>query len=353
MKSRTIVVGVALAVVSVALALALPLSVFAQLNITAQNGQVWRIQTASGSLLGVPTADTSTDPSAFDGPNGYGILSLRLGNTGALFTPDNFNVALDGTGRRATSTTAWTTANVPNLQVGDGITGLSVTRQLYAPSGSNYIRVIDCFSNMSGTSLTNLQVGWGAMAQQSGVNMYDAAYGTLGSDETTTLANTSSGDTNLTTADTWSITTDSGYQSAPTTGSFTPNPNATNWDPAVGVIFHNAGGLISGFGSGFTPFSPWAGNGNDDLTYLYNFNIAAGETAYIAHFVYTGTPNTTKAIVEGELNTWNYNTAFSDLTAPDLARVLNFSGAAAIPEPGTLALFIGVAGTLPFLRRKR
>ena len=38
------------------------------------------------------------------------------------------------------------------------------------------------------------------------------------------------------------------------------------------------------------------------LTYLYNFNLTAGQTAYVAHFVYTGTPNTTKSTVQTDFN---------------------------------------------------
>ena len=156
-----------------------PSAVLAQLNINAQNGQVWRIKNETGAMLGVPTANTSNDPSAFDG-EGYGIMSLRLGSTGALFTPDSFGLALDGTGRRIDSTTAWTTASVQNLQAGDGISGLSVTRRLDAPAGTNYIRYIDSFSNSSGSTLTNLQVGFGAMTQQFRSNAYDTTYGTWG-----------------------------------------------------------------------------------------------------------------------------------------------------------------------------
>jgi hypothetical protein len=331
MNSRTIFVGIALAFWGVALALALPLSAFAQLNITAQNGQVFGINSVDGGVTS----------SAFDN---YGVLALRVGSGGAVFTPDTFGLTLDGTGRRANTATPWTTSSVVNLQAPDAIANFSVTRRLDAPTGTNYIRYIDCFSNTGGTALTGLQVAWGAILGSSSI--YTTTFGSLGADTETTMAATSSGDTTLTTADTWSLVTN---------GAGTFSPAAVSATSPAGVIFHNAGGLTSGFGDGGngSPLgTTWTGNGNDGLSYLYNFNIAAGETAYIAHFVYTGTPNTTKATVQGELSAWNYNTAFSDLTAPDLARVLNFSGAA-IPEPGTLALFIGITGALPFLRRKR
>jgi hypothetical protein len=339
MKSRIAVVNF-LGVVGLVFA---SRSAFAQLNITAQNGQVWAINAVEGTLTG---STNSAVPNAFDH---YGVLSLRQ-NTGAVFTPDGFGLTLNGTGRRADTTTTWTTASVSGLNSGDTINGLSVTRRLDAPTGTNYIRYIDSFSNTGSTALSGLQVGWGAMLDIGG---YTSVFGNLGSDEATTLANTSSGDTSLTTADTWSIITDSGVAAGTPPSSF--DPNVASFDPPAGVIFRDAGGLISGFGDGTngSPFATaWPGNGNDGLTYLYNFDLAAGQTAYIAHFVYTGTPNTTKTTVEGDLNSWNYNTAFSDLTAPDLARLLNFAGAT-IPEPGTMGLLAGALGALPLLRRRK
>jgi hypothetical protein len=317
-----------------------PRFALAQFSITTQNAQVLTINAVDGGVTS----------SAFDN---YGVLSLRLGATGAIFTPDTFGLALDGTGRRANTSTPWTTAAVSNLNAPDAIAGLSITRRLDAPTGTNYIRYFDCFTNSGGTALTGLQVAFGATL--GGIVPYGTTFGSLGADApSTTLAATSSGDTNLTTADTWSLITDGGGINTTVTPNMPFfNPNASSAVAPAGVIFHNANGLISGFGDGFngSPLgTTWTGNGNDGLSYLYNFNLPAGDTVYLAHFAYTGVPSSTKTTLQGELNAWNYNTAFSDLSTPELARLLNFS--AAIPEPSTLLLLTGALGILPRLRHK-
>lgn len=153
--------------------------------------------------------------------------------------------------------------------------GIMVSRALYAPLGTNYMRAIDSFQNTSG-AVRDVYLAWG---------------GDLGSDSCTTIAGSSSGDYSITNADQWAVTIEEcgeGYRPN-RTEIFDPNGPAT--DPPVAYAFRGAGDttFTSTGNSYYNPFeSAWEGNGDDGLSYVYHFTMQPGQTVRLAYFLYHG-----------------------------------------------------------------
>ena len=151
--------------------------------------------------------------------------------------------------------------------------GVMVSRELYAPLGTDYMRYIDTFANASG-ALRDVYVGWG---------------GNLGSDACTTIAGSSSDDYSITNADQWAVTIEECED-------FNPAGPAT--DPPVGYAFRGAGDTtFASVGDYYSnPFTTlWSGNGNDSNAFVYHFTLQPGQTVRLAYFLYRGIEEETES----------------------------------------------------------
>lgn len=143
--------------------------------------------------------------------------------------------------------------------------GIMVSRDLYAPLGTDYMRYLDTFENTSG-ALRDVYLGWG---------------GNLGSDEDTTIAAASSGHLAIDTADHWAVTIEN----------YDYDPAGPATDPPVGYAFRGEGDTtfvqVGDYYS--NPFdTPWSGNGNDSNAFVYHFTLQPGQTVRLAYFLYRG-----------------------------------------------------------------
>ena len=154
--------------------------------------------------------------------------------------------------------------------------GVMVSRDLYAPLGTDYMRYIDTFENTSG-ALRDVYVGWG---------------GNLGSDSNTTIAASSSGHLAIDSADYWAVTIENSAY----------NPAGPATDPPVAYAFRGAGDTtfvqVGDYYS--NPFTtPWSGNENDSNAFVYHFTLQPGQTVRLAYFLYRGIEEETESPVCG------------------------------------------------------
>jgi hypothetical protein len=215
--------------------------------------------------------------------------------------------------------------------------GIMVTRDLYSPLGTDYMRYIDTFQNTSG-AVRDVYLAWG---------------GDLGSDSCTTIAGSSSGDYSITNADQWAVTIEE-CGSEPVvarTENFDPNGPAT--DPPVACAFRGAGDTtFTTTGNVYdNPFeTAWGGNGDDGLAYVFHFTMQPGQTVRLAYFLYRGMEEDTEPPVCGggggdapaaivpagseilKAKNWAAamvaNPDFGDLTPDVRASILNWPGSA-------------------------
>ncbi len=273
----------------------------------------------------------------------WGHLHLRvmdtsnniIGTSGIL---NGFTLTLDGN-------RSWNTLTpVVSNQI-------SVNRTLFAPSGTNYMRYLDRFTNTS-ASTVRIMAAWG---------------GDLGSDQRTTVAATSSGDLNLSAADQWGVTFDDEGRNGGTSG--VPR------DPPVGFVMgtSNLIGLGSQDSSDQNPFdNPWpgafplAGSAEDDLSFIYQFDLNPGQTGSLVYFLshglsevfdqQDGSPppaqGTQIPLITATVAALFAAPDFSGISAGDMATVQNWSPAS-VPEPSTLVLWSVGAAAVGIRRRFR
>jgi hypothetical protein len=212
------------------------------------------------------------------------------------------------------------------------------------------MRYIDTFTNTGGTT-RQIQVAWG---------------GDLGSDSSTTIAATSSGDLSITAADAWALTIEN--------SSFDPAGPAT--DPPVGYVFQDpASGWSQGVGAYFsTPFdTAWPGNGDDELAFVFGTVVLApGESVSLAYFLYRGleenttgplgqTPVTGEEIAAAQtvLAALAASPDFGDLSPAERAAIINWNlgagGPTAIPtlSPAALGLLALMLGLIAWVSHRR
>jgi hypothetical protein len=222
--------------------------------IFAANGQPWDI------IVGDALANSFQGTGGvFDGGGAFtsfGDLRLRVLDTVGTVLIDNhvlggFGLAFDGQ-RRLSTTTPVT------------VSGVSVERSLLAPSGTDYLRYVDAFTNTS-ASPRIVEVAWG---------------GGLESRLQTLVARTSSGELpGITQNDRWAVTI----------ASNSGNPNEAVLVPPVGfAVGDRCTEALVRLGEFSTnPFAfSWAGR--DNLSYVYRLTLAPGETARLAYFLYRG-----------------------------------------------------------------
>lgn len=327
--------GSTLLLVSLSLTLLMSAETRAQTTVPSDNGHPWDVlDTTSSDTGGI--SDGGDD--AFDG---FGMVRLRTRDgSGTILTGDvelsGFGLVHDG-GRRFSTTSPVS------------VDGVQVTRALYAPLATDYMRYIDTFTNTGGAA-RQIQVAWG---------------GNLGSDSNTTVAATSSGDLSITAADAWALTIEN--------GSFDSAGPAT--DPPVGYVFQDpASGWSQGVGDYFSiPFdTPWPGNGNDDPAFVFGTVVLApGESVSLAYFLYRGleenttgplgqTPVTGEEIAAAQtvLAALAVSPDFGDLAPAERAAIINWNlgaGPAAIPtlSHGALSLLALMLGLIAWVWHRR
>jgi LPXTG-site transpeptidase (sortase) family protein len=290
------------------------ITVLATTDILSANGNVWDVYDHTDADTG------GIDDGSQDAFDDYGMISMYVADGSGSYVEeyedvDGFGLILDGSGRRFVTTTPVT------------VGGIETSRDLNAPATTDYMRYIDTFTNTT-SETRRVWVVWG---------------GDLGSDSTTTVAATSSGDLNITTADTWAVTIESpGYVAAgPAT------------DPPVGYALGTEGNPVFDdvveYYDGH-PYGSWPGNGNDNLAYQYYFELAPGETVKLAYFLYRGLEETNPPAWGSEIalaqtvltdileNPTDY---FSDISADDQQLIMNWDftpePVAVDPEPVVVA----------------
>ncbi len=313
-------------------------SVIATTIIVSDNGHPWDIYDIGDSDTG-GISDGGND--AFDN---WGKIRIRtMDGANAILSGDvelsSFGLTVSG--RRVATTTPQT------------VDDIQVSRAMYAPTGTDYMRYIDTFTN-TGANVRKLQVAWG---------------GDLGSDSATTLGATSSGDLSIAADDAWALTFEnSGHNIAgPAT------------DPTIGYVLQDPG--TSQFSStgeyDNTPFdTAWPGNGNDDISFVFiPITLNPGESVSLAYFLYRGleenrlgplgqNPVTGEeiALAKTILADLAANPDFGDLSQSELNKIINWSGAAppslpataipTLPQWALILLVLGIGLTV-FSRQKK
>ena len=129
------------------------------------------------------------------------------------------------------------------------VSGVNVVRRLYVPSGApGFARILDSFTNPTASSVT--------LSILMQVNM--------GSDGSTVIVGTSSGDTAFTTADRWVSSDDVDGAG----------------DPSNGLVFYGAGAAVVPSTTSTTVFDC---AGSQGYAVTYSLTLAAGETRSLMH----------------------------------------------------------------------
>lgn len=282
---------------------AFALPVYADTDIISNNGMVWDVNDNTDD------DDGAIDDGDSDSFDDWGLLLIQISDGSGILTSNTslsgFDLTFDG-GRRFSTNAPLTYSDV------------RVSRSLYSPATTDYMRYIDTFTN-TGVATRQVSVVWG---------------GDLGSDDDTTVADTSSGDLNITGADTWAITIEN--------SSFDSAGPAT--DGVVGYALGSPDNTVFVDSADFDgdPFTtPWPGNGYEYLGFRYDFTLEPGESVDLAYFLYRGcdednssppgncTPNIpageeialAKTVLEGLID----NPDFSDLSGAQQARIINWN----------------------------
>lgn len=301
MKTGTWRIGILVVVAAAVAVLGSQVAVFAQTDIDSANCNYWDVYDSTSSYDEGCIGDGGQD--AFDD---YGYLQIRvLDQFGATIVDDEelcgFSLTWDE-GRRwfsqipveAGFSTCSHGGDYASLQDGKGksfhprkfhrplsiapTSGIMVSRDLYSPLDSDYMRYIDTFQNTSG-AIRDVYLAWG---------------GDLGSDEGTTIAGSSSGDYDITNADQWAVTIEEEED-------FNPAGPAT--DPPVGYVFRGTDDTtFASTGNVYdNPFdTAWGGNGDDGLAYVFHFTMQPGQTVRLAYFLYRGMEEDTDPPVCGQ-----------------------------------------------------
>ena len=291
--------------------------------VLSDNGNEWDVQDSTGDDDG-GINDGSDD--AFDD---WGMIRVVVADDGGVLVDSQME--LEGFGLTYDATTRTFNTTTP-IVIDDGANDLlEVSRTLWIPEGTDYVRYVDDFTNLTGETLT-VTTFWG---------------GDLGSDSSTEVASTSTGDKDLTAADTWAVTregdadvtTDEPAGDPPVGYALGSIGNGTQDDP---VIFYS------------DPVAPWPNEGEDGLGHSYTVEVEAGETFSLAYFLYRGLEEDTTtegdevALAEQTVALLRDAPNFSGLTTEQVARIANWDAPTftATPDAGPAGSSIEVAGTL-------
>lgn len=195
---------------------------------------------SSGASASGATGNTSLPVFLSDG----GGLQWDIQQNGAINngSSDAFDGGFLLTGFSSFSTGA-TEQDGREIAIGPStISGLSATRKIYVPTDANFARFLDSFTNPTGSAIT------ATIAHTTN----------LGSDSSTSILGTSSGDTTLSANDSWVVTDDS---------------SVSGGDPAVAHI-------VAGAGFSSTSF----GRSGDNISWTQEITVAPGETVSLLYF---------------------------------------------------------------------
>jgi len=284
-------------------------------TISSFNGQPWDVKDITGSDTG------AIDDGGQDAFDGWGGISLRVLDTsnnilGTRNEMSGFQLTHDGS-------RSWNTLSPVVFN------GVSVSRSLFARANTDWMRYHDKFTNTT-AGVLRLQASWG---------------GNLGSDSSTILAGTSSGDLNFTAADVWGVTIENDSS----------DPAGPSTDPPVGYVLGNRSLIGVNQNSFDTPFS----NRQTYIFFTYEFDLNPGETGGLVNFVYRGleenrtgplgqnpATGTEIALAIATVNALSENRDFTGMSESDIAGLKNV-----VPEPTTLVLWsLGVGSVV--IRRK-
>lgn len=180
-------------------------------------------------------------------------------------------------------TTAQTEDNEREVVIGAAaVNGVEVTRKIYVPQNQSFARFLEIVTNTS-SSTVNYTVNLNT---------------NLGSDNSTVLVGTSSGDTIFTTDDNWLVTDDLDGEGDPT-------------------ILHVLAGE-----NGIRPDT--VSLSSDNVNFAYNLTLAPGETQIVMHFAAQNPNQATALATATQLEDLGLD-ALAGISAEELQQLVNFS----------------------------
>lgn len=282
--------------------------------VTNANGDAWGVQDAA-----IPAVDTGSIRNTSTGSlQGYGGLRVHV-NTGK--TPSRldgalmrgFGLTFDGVNRFESKRAVETD-------------GIAVSRKLLINRTDSWARFLDSFTNTTQQPVTIDVAFGGQLGYDTGNNQ-------------SSIESTSSGDTAITTADTW-VSTSTPLGGA---GSFN-GPTATVLG-STGVGFTRTGSFLR---DPFAVALPSTGDESNHHGYVSRLTLAAGQTKSLVRFVVTGlserralTTGATIPAAGSQVSAVKATAAslvtspsLSDLTTGELCTVANWSSAVISAVPG-------------------
>lgn len=266
-------------------------------TVTTTLGSNWDIDNTSGTSTGQPFTGSC------DGSAGMSLNDAQSTTGDGDMYDDAWGIWVDGTQFVAPDPVDLTGTTVTAGPV--AMSGLDVTMQYHFSDTIEAARILASFTNPTGSPIS-IQVEVPA---------------NFGSDGSTTIVTTSSGDTSFTTADGWAITWD--------------NSSEINTS-----VFHEPGSVVSPSSYTTTVFDC---AGTEGLGATFTVDVPAGATRRLAFFAGiaeidgTGDSDTANATANAaQFNTFaSIDTSLtSDLTAGELSEIVNWSTfAAAEPVP--------------------
>ena len=246
------------AVAAIVLLTALRLSAVTRL--VSADGQFWDIQDTSSWGQDSGGIATGGHANPF---NGFGYLKLRVrAGSGATLVANQyltgFGLSHDG-GERFDS--------IAPVLHGD----IVVSRAIYAPKDSNYLRYVDSYTNTAKDDRV-VDAAWGGAA------------GAFEDGGPVTVATTSNGDRRIDLADTFVTVMQNAKRVAD------PMRGPSGHGPSAHVLGSHAAGLLTGVGDMYAdPFTDrWPGYDPAHIGYVFTLTIKPGQTVALMTFVVKG-----------------------------------------------------------------
>jgi hypothetical protein len=282
------------------------------------------MHTARLTLLGIFATfsfGAAIDPNSGTNFTVNGLTYTGVGNNGGFSIndaefPGNVD-AFDNAGILRINGTTYFAPNPSDL-TGDLYTGgalpvggLSVMYSLYFDASTGWVRAIATITNTTGLGIAT-DVEWLTNA---------------GSDGSTVITATQSGDLIFTTADRWITNTEGGTALAP-----------GDTDPPFLLTFFGPGAAVTPSSVTTTVFS---NSGTEGYGATYSLNIGAGQTVRLMWLLTiagdTGTLRTTTAAAIDGITSGS--SILAGLSGDDLASIQNYKfGGQVVPEPSTVLL---------------
>jgi hypothetical protein len=218
---------------------------------------------------------------------------------------DNYVLAVDGTeftpdtslvlsGREATTGT-------------DSIAGLDVHRRIFVPeTGAGFARTLNVFTNPTGSDIT--------------VDVF--IYGNLGSDNSTFIVDTSSGDTLFTPTDFWAVSNDL---------------EGIGSDNALAHVIGDGTGLAADFTNIATSTGCLFGSANDAQEQSWTLTVPAGTTRSIMMLVSQRVAGADAVASAEFLSTFPLEVQ-EGLTPQEIDEIVNFGGPPVTPPGGDVSI---------------